>query len=283
MRADSVGAPVTKKQWDYIHETGIVLRESLDNVTAVFAPSCIGHSVLSKRDWLDIKVDDISLPEALRCWEHATGRGSKLSRRASDGKKMNQRRRRRKNNEKNRKQHQRQQERQERHRLAKEKRQQQKKRNGGGRKKNQSTTMETLLTAASTFPRSERSPFGKEFKPNKNGGGGQNRNKKRKNSPNNEHHNRNTNHKKRQDRLQQMVSEPSRCSLRLLERCSWPQCNHSCPSITNPLTGKEMRFLELLSSFGLDIEAVASALGVDMPTLSDMDRSDLLNLLTQAS
>lgn len=69
MRADNVGAPVTPQQWNYIHEMGGALRASLDNVTAVFAPSCIGHSVLTKRDWLDIKIDDISLAEALRCWE----------------------------------------------------------------------------------------------------------------------------------------------------------------------------------------------------------------------
>lgn len=66
-----------------------------------------------------------------------------------------------------------------------------------------------------------------------------------------------------------------------MERCSWPQCNHSCPTLTNPLTGEEMRFLELLSSFGLDIEAVATALGVDMQTLNNMDHTELVNLLTQ--
>lgn len=42
-----------------------------------------------------------------------------------------------------------------------------------------------------------------------------------------------------------------------------------------------MRFLELLSSFGLDIEAVATALGVDMQTLNNMDHTELVNLLTQ--
>lgn len=77
MRADSVGAPVTPQQWNYIHEMGGALRTSLDNVTAVFAPSCIGHSVLTKRDWLDIKIDDISLPDALRCWERKRNNNKK--------------------------------------------------------------------------------------------------------------------------------------------------------------------------------------------------------------
>lgn len=42
-----------------------------------------------------------------------------------------------------------------------------------------------------------------------------------------------------------------------------------------------MDFIELLKSFGLDMESVANALGIDMPTLNNMDHADLLNLLTQ--
>lgn len=68
---------------------------------------------------------------------------------------------------------------------------------------------------------------------------------------------------------------------RRLERCSWPQCNHSCPKLHNPFTGEEMDFIELLKSFGLDMESVANALGIDMQTLNNMDHSELLNLLTQ--
>lgn len=107
-------------------------------------------------------------------------------------------------------------------------------------------------------------------------------NKKRQNSTH-QHNNRNhsSNHKKRNQKRHKSAGKPKKCSLRLLERCSWPQCNHSCPILTNPFTGEEMRFLELLASFGLDIEAVATALGVDMATLNNMDHTELVNLLTQ--
>lgn len=91
--------------------------------------------------------------------------------------------------------------------------------------------------------------------------------------PNHQHRHKNQRLSSRKD--------PKKCSLRLLEKCSWPQCNHSCPSLTNPVTGEEMRFLELLSSFGLDIDAVATALGIDMQTLKNMDHAELVNLLTQ--
>lgn len=69
MTADNVGAPVTKQQWDYIHKMGDSLRQTFENVTAVFAPSCISHSVLTKRDWQLIKIDEVSLAQALHCWE----------------------------------------------------------------------------------------------------------------------------------------------------------------------------------------------------------------------
>ena len=61
------------------------------------------------------------------------------------------------------------------------------------------------------------------------------------------------------------------------------QCNHSCPKLHNPFTGEEMDFIELLKSFGLDMESVANALGIDMETLNNMDHGELLNLLTQQS
>lgn len=73
------------------------------------------------------------------------------------------------------------------------------------------------------------------------------------------------------------------CAQKRIERCSWPQCNHSCPKLHNPITGEEMNFIELLKSFGLEMENVANALGIDMQTLNNMDQGELLNLLTQQS
>ncbi|ALC43262.1 Notum, partial [Drosophila busckii] len=209
MRADNVGAPVTPQQWNYIHEMGGALRSSLDNVSAVFAPSCIGHAVLSKRDWVNIKIDDISLPAALRCWEHSTRqrrkRHDKLKRSTEAT-------------------------------LTGE--QQQLHPNNSQRHQRHRQRLQKLNNVAQAPPPTQRK----------------------------------RNH---------LSKEQQKCELRLLERCSWPQCNHSCPTLTNPLTGEEMRFLELLTSFGLDIEAVATALGVDMHTLNNMERTELVNLLTQ--
>ena len=35
---------------------------------ALFAPSCISHTVLTKRDWYKVKIGDVSLPQSLHCW-----------------------------------------------------------------------------------------------------------------------------------------------------------------------------------------------------------------------
>lgn len=334
MRADSIEAPVTKEQWNHIHEMGGALRTSLDNVTAVFAPSCIGHAVLTKRDWMDIKIDDISLADALRCWERATGKKQNKSRRAFDSN-QNRPKNRRKHTEiafgdfqsdeipsrmeygnfssvilrhgrhrlskeerlrrrQNMTKEEREQRRQNRIRgkqnIFTEKRRKQMERQN--RKKNFNTNNQN----ASDMLRISSSVRSISINNNNNNNNKRNHNQNHNdnNSPQNNERRRNNenkrkkrrnNHKNHENRRtshhRKKFTEPERCSLRLLERCSWPQCNHSCPALTNPLTGEEVRFLELLSSFGLDIEAVATALGIDMQTLNNMDQAELVNLLTQ--
>jgi len=39
---------------------------------SVFAPSCVSHTVLTKKDWKNIKIDSVSLPTALHCWQTET-------------------------------------------------------------------------------------------------------------------------------------------------------------------------------------------------------------------
>ncbi|XP_036336864.1 palmitoleoyl-protein carboxylesterase NOTUM [Rhagoletis pomonella] len=358
MRADNVGAPVTPQQWNYIHEMGGALRSSLDNVTAVFAPSCIGHAVLSKRDWINIKIDDISLPSALRCWEHST----RPRRRRHNNKQQThvalpERRRHRPEQQTPPKHHRHTQhknrvannnepqngarprltkvEREERRRLRHERqqrrlrKQQQRNRNkhrnrhehrrnegAAGKHSNNLPPNDNTDTAAL-----QQQHPNKKQRPNKqhaNGGAerkqrpaGQKSRKQRKEQRQRQqqlkvqhtgkfagelqheqplddgatqlelqkkHARNNAGNSAAHNRVPRV---PEKCALRLLERCSWPQCNHSCPMVTNPITGEEMRFLELLTSFGLNIEAVAAALGMDMQTLSNMDRTELVNMLTQ--
>lgn len=332
MQADSVGAPVTTQQWDYVHDMGAALRASLDNVTAVFAPSCIGHSVLTKRDWLDIKIDDISLAEALRCWEKSTASDKQLKKRRTagqNGEKLTKEERALKRQEKLERQ---EAEKRRRRKMARKQRQRELCREQRRKLRQQLREQQRLLANGTQFPSTPTTPSrtGRSSNPNRRfnnknlspkvieydqqvqqqqqqhqvrksrrrnnctehtnhlrhdktnhrGGGDKKRG-------NNSHNNRHKHHQPTNGRRGFLaaavpeISEPKKCSLRLLERCSWPQCNNSCPRLTNPLTGEEMKFLELLASFGLDMEAVATALGVDMHTLNNMDQAELVNLLTQ--
>lgn len=66
---------------------------------------------------------------------------------------------------------------------------------------------------------------------------------------------------------------------RLVERCSWPQCNGSCPRLRDPRTGEEVALAALLQSFGLDVNSAAAAMGIDARALSRMSRAELLPLL----
>ncbi|XP_055535882.1 palmitoleoyl-protein carboxylesterase NOTUM isoform X2 [Wyeomyia smithii] len=325
MRADHVGAPVTPQQWDYIHDMGGALRESLNNVSAVFAPSCIGHSVLTKRDWLNIRIDDISLADALRCWEQSDHREKQILRRQSNRNPSPQKLRRKHNGSRRAKlpnempnaggpgqqkgeefdrpkltkeeRERRRQERRERQNQRRLNRMNKKNgREGAGRNHTRHQQMKLEESQSTNVPRLERSPNSagngsnslnpNRQNPQQNGRHRlRNQNKKRLNHKN--RNRKNTNNRKQQQQNRNVaafglnIAEPKKCSLRLLERCSWPQCNHSCPTLTNPLTGEEMKFLELLASFGLDMDAVATALGVDMQTLNNMDHAELVNLLTQ--
>ncbi|KAH1000464.1 hypothetical protein HUJ05_006804, partial [Dendroctonus ponderosae] len=250
MDADNVGAPVTKQQWDYIHKMGDALRHSFQNVSAVFAPSCISHSVLTKRDWLNVNIDGISIADALHCWEQKTNK---------------RRLKRRKNN-----------------------------RGKGKRRQNRTNRLNKTMGAT----QEESDEIGENFDRNKQKNAHRNRKRKNNNGKNANRRKANLirpmgnvsknnlssiNHPawSGQQSKPRNAFNKKHCIHRRLERCSWPQCNHSCPKLHNPFTGEEMEFIELLKSFGLDMNSVANALGIDMETLNNMDQGELLNLLTQ--
>ncbi|GAB1609026.1 palmitoleoylnotum1-like,protein carboxylesterase NOTUM [Argonauta hians] len=74
LTADNVGPPVHKDQWRYIHQLGQDIKESLRNVSAVFAPACMSHIMLMKRNWNQVRVGRVSLPQSIYCWESSSSR-----------------------------------------------------------------------------------------------------------------------------------------------------------------------------------------------------------------
>ncbi|KAG8178958.1 hypothetical protein JTE90_013114 [Oedothorax gibbosus] len=253
MTADNVGAPVSKPQWDYIHTMGNELRQSLENVTAVFAPSCISHMVLTKKEWRHVKINKVSLPQALRCWElqahehnhhhhhphhhlydplqNPNPPPTLSSGVHPDAPTASPR---------------------------------------VGRRKSESN---------STTPnhRDEEAGLSSEE---------ERRRRRRKERKRRRNHNKNKKRKKNSRREYLRVRHrwtlhEDLCEHWLADECSWPQCNRACPRLHDPFTGEEVDFIELLKSFGLDMGSVANALGVDVLTLNDMDHDTLLQMLTQ--
>ncbi|KAL4233887.1 hypothetical protein ACF0H5_008560 [Mactra antiquata] len=71
IKGDNTAATVTKPQWQYLHKLGQEVRKTLENVSAVFAPSCLSHEVLTRYDWYNVSINNIKLGQSIYCWENS--------------------------------------------------------------------------------------------------------------------------------------------------------------------------------------------------------------------
>lgn len=69
LMADHISRPDTSNQWNYVNKVSNEMRVSLENVTALFAPSCLSHSLITKRSWNEININGFKLPHILNTWE----------------------------------------------------------------------------------------------------------------------------------------------------------------------------------------------------------------------
>ncbi|XP_047434615.1 carboxylesterase notum2 [Mugil cephalus] len=65
------GQSLSEEQWQYIQNLGLELKNSLRDVTGVFAPSCLSHTLITKSNWMTFQVRGTSLPRALQCWDRS--------------------------------------------------------------------------------------------------------------------------------------------------------------------------------------------------------------------
>ncbi|XP_041642123.1 carboxylesterase notum2 [Cheilinus undulatus] len=65
------GQSMSEEQWQYIRNLGRLLKNSLRDVTGVFAPSCLSHTMITKSNWKSFQVRGNSLPRALHCWDRS--------------------------------------------------------------------------------------------------------------------------------------------------------------------------------------------------------------------
>ncbi|XP_026874514.2 carboxylesterase notum2 [Electrophorus electricus] len=85
LRAENIyvgGQSLSEHQWTYMQNLWKELKNSLKNVTAVFAPSCLSHTLITRSNWMDFQVKGMSLSRALQCWDRSlqdTNKNSKAS------------------------------------------------------------------------------------------------------------------------------------------------------------------------------------------------------------
>ncbi|XP_076373441.1 palmitoleoyl-protein carboxylesterase notum1-like isoform X2 [Tachypleus tridentatus] len=276
MTADNVVAPATKAQWDYIHNMGKELRRTLQNVSAVFAPSCVSHMILTHRNWQYMKIKGISFPQALRCWEiqkhehnhHVHHSNHELYDKLPVP--------------------------------------------NGTSNSTLSVMLADMPTSTITRPQMEAGTktvraFTEESKKKNRRRERKRRRRRRRRRKQCNRENRekrkNRKCKKKRKKKNEMKYRQSRetrsfflkdlnlqhrwtlhedlCHHWLLDDCTWPQCNRHCPPLRDPYTGEEKELIELLKSFGLEMGSVADALEIDPKTLAEMDGDKLRLLLTQ--
>lgn len=69
LMVDNIARPDTSGQWNYVNKVVNEMRVSLENVTALFAPSCFSHSLITRRSWNQININGFKLPHVLNSWE----------------------------------------------------------------------------------------------------------------------------------------------------------------------------------------------------------------------
>lgn len=72
LMVDNIVRPGTISQWNYVNKLVSEMRASLENVTALFAPSCFSHSLIIKQSWNQININGFKLPHILNSWEEET-------------------------------------------------------------------------------------------------------------------------------------------------------------------------------------------------------------------
>ncbi|KAK1330711.1 hypothetical protein QTO34_008649 [Cnephaeus nilssonii] len=60
------------------------------------------------------------------------------------------------------------------------------------------------------------------------------------------------------------------CPVHLVDSCSWPHCNPSCPTIRDQFTGQEMNAAQFLMHMGFDVQTLAQQQGLEPSKLLGM-------------
>uniref|UniRef100_A0A667XVW7 Notum pectinacetylesterase 2 n=1 Tax=Myripristis murdjan TaxID=586833 RepID=A0A667XVW7_9TELE len=79
------GQSLSEQQWLYMQNLGKEFKNSLRDVTAVFAPSCLSHTLITKSNWMNFQVKGTTLPRALQCWDRSLQDANRNNRTTAKG------------------------------------------------------------------------------------------------------------------------------------------------------------------------------------------------------
>ncbi|XP_067674518.1 palmitoleoyl-protein carboxylesterase notum1-like [Haliotis asinina] len=65
------GSDLSNDQWMYLLQLGEEMKETLMNASAVFAPACVSHDVLTKSEWHTTSIAGVTLAQSIFCWEES--------------------------------------------------------------------------------------------------------------------------------------------------------------------------------------------------------------------
>ncbi|XP_038048060.1 palmitoleoyl-protein carboxylesterase notum1'-like isoform X1 [Patiria miniata] len=248
------GPPIQIEHWNFMQKTGRDMRASLRNASAVFAPACYAHMVLTKSDWTNIQVRNVGLHKALKCWlkknepelpdltREEWGPLFSYSQESINPEEF-----------------------------------------GSG----WLVTTASPLTTVGADEEDEDSggggwwPWKRSAEEPERRGKKNKRRSGRRSSPALDREMQGDDPRAAAKRSTTRTKK--KCQQRLLDHATCPHCNPHCPKMRNPFTDEDMEFLSFMRLFGLDLSALAEQMGLDERALSMVDPAVAMQVLAEAA
>ncbi|KAG1682519.1 Palmitoleoyl-protein carboxylesterase notum1 [Nymphon striatum] len=254
---DKAWPAVTIDHWRYIQKLGKEVMKTFENVSALFAPSCLNHEILIKPNWKLTKIRGISLPQALRCWEeqkhehnhhhhHPSHHHHKLKSKWSIKKSKYKMLLRKMINFQ---------------------------RNDNARNllsskplidKTDFTSSDSLIT---NNPSSRSQSHMRHFNRRRKIRRRKNRNRRKKNRRGRKNKQMKSLFKSNDHNKHRLAHHKNGCHHRLIDICSWPHCNPTCPNM--PFHLEPMSFKRIFTNFHIDLHELAKVFEVDYMTFTE--------------
>ncbi|XP_071800604.1 palmitoleoyl-protein carboxylesterase notum1-like isoform X1 [Asterias amurensis] len=247
--------PIQIEHWNFMQKTGRDMRASLRNTSAVFAPACYAHMILTKSDWTSIQVRNVRLHKALQCWlKKNEPEEQVLDFTKEAGVPL----------------------------FGVSKETEYSSEYGSGH------PMTTAPPPTTAEDEEEDESGGGGWWPWKRSAETTERQTRLSKKRNGRKPGQIVDREMQGDDPGASAKRPTprkkkRCQLRLLDHATCPHCNPTCPKKINPYTGEDIEFLSFMRLMGLDLTALAQQMGLDERALSMVSPAEALVMIAEAA